>query len=115
MDYTVHGILQVRILEWGSISLLQGIFPTQGSNPGLLHCRRILYQMSCKGSPANPTTKSSSLKGRCTFSCGSGTFLTVDMSVSPAAAGALRTESLPIDPVSGTRHRAALRRDTDVP
>ena len=26
----------------GSLSLLQGIFPTQGSNPGLLHCRRIL-------------------------------------------------------------------------
>ena len=28
----------------GSLSLLQGIFPTQGSNPGLLPCRRILYQ-----------------------------------------------------------------------
>ena len=27
----------------GSLSLLQGIFPTQGQNPGLLHCRRILY------------------------------------------------------------------------
>ena len=27
----------------GSLSLLQGIFPTQGSNPGLPHCRRILY------------------------------------------------------------------------
>ena len=35
----------------GSPSLLQGIFPTQGSNPGLLHCRRILYQLSHKGSP----------------------------------------------------------------
>ena len=35
----------------GSLSLLQGIFPTQGSNPGLLHCRRILYQLSHKGSP----------------------------------------------------------------
>ena len=34
----------------GSLSLLQGIFPTQGSNPGLLHCRRILYQLSHKGS-----------------------------------------------------------------
>ena len=34
-----------------SLSLLQGIFPTQGSNPGLLHCRWILYQMSHKGSP----------------------------------------------------------------
>ena len=35
----------------GSLSLLQGIFPSQGSNPGLLHCRRILYQLSHKGSP----------------------------------------------------------------
>ena len=35
----------------GSLSLLQGIFPTQGLNPGLLHCRRILYQLSHKGSP----------------------------------------------------------------
>ena len=31
--------------------LLQGIFPTQGSNPGLLHCWLILYQVSHKGSP----------------------------------------------------------------
>ena len=29
-----------------SCSLLQGIFPTQGSNPGLPHCRRVLYQLS---------------------------------------------------------------------
>ena len=57
MDYTVHRILQARILEWvafsrGSFpgSLLQGIFPTQRSNPGLLHCRWILYQLSHKGS-----------------------------------------------------------------
>ena len=35
----------------GSLSLLQGIFPTHGSNPGLLHCRWILYQLSHKGSP----------------------------------------------------------------
>ena len=35
----------------GSLPLLQGIFPTQGSNPDLLHCRRILYQLSHKGSP----------------------------------------------------------------
>ena len=32
-----------------SLSLLQGIFPTQGSNPGLPHCRQILYQLSHKG------------------------------------------------------------------
>ena len=34
----------------GSLALLQGIFPTQGSNPGLLHCRWILYQLIHKGS-----------------------------------------------------------------
>ena len=33
------------------LSLFQGIFPTQRSNPGLLHCRWILYQLSHKGSP----------------------------------------------------------------
>ena len=31
--------------------LLQGIFPIQGSNPGLLHCRQILYHLSHQGSP----------------------------------------------------------------
>ena len=35
----------------GSLSLLQGIFPTQEANPGLLHCRQILYQLNHKGSP----------------------------------------------------------------
>ena len=33
----------------GSLSLLQGLFQTQGSNPGLLHCRLILYQLRDKG------------------------------------------------------------------
>ena len=32
-----------------SLSLLQGIFPTQGLNPGLPHCRWILYQLSYEG------------------------------------------------------------------
>ena len=36
----------------GSHSLLQGIFPTQGMNPGLLHCRQILYHLSHQGSPS---------------------------------------------------------------
>ena len=35
----------------GSLSLLQGIFPAQGSNSGLPYCRWILYQLSHKGSP----------------------------------------------------------------
>ena len=81
---SVHGILQVRILEWmscppgdlpkpgieprspalqadslpaeppgkpkntgvGSLSLFQQIFPKQGSDPGLLHCRQIFYHLS---------------------------------------------------------------------
>ena len=40
------GVLQARILEWVAI---QGIFPIQGSNPGLLHCRWILYSLSHQG------------------------------------------------------------------
>ena len=89
MNYTVHEILQARILEWefpsagdlpnpvikprspllqadslpaepqgkpkntgvGSLPLLQGIFLTQKSNQGLLHCRQTLYQLSYEGSP----------------------------------------------------------------
>ena len=35
----------------GSHSLLQGIFPTQGSNTGLLHCRQILYHLTLQGNP----------------------------------------------------------------
>ena len=35
----------------GSRSHLQGILPSQGSNPGLLHCRQILYRLSHQGSP----------------------------------------------------------------
>ena len=41
----------VLSLQNTSLSLLQGIFPTQGSNSGLPHCRRILYQLSYQGSP----------------------------------------------------------------
>ena len=40
-DSSVHGILQARILEWVAIPFSRGIFPTQGSNPHLLHCRQI--------------------------------------------------------------------------
>ena len=37
---SVHGIPQARILDWVAIP-----FSTQGSNPGLLHCRQILYHL----------------------------------------------------------------------
>ena len=39
---SLHGILQARVLEWVAIFLLQGIFQTQGSNPGLPHCGQTL-------------------------------------------------------------------------
>ena len=45
---SAHGILQARILEWGVLFFTQEIFPTQGSNLGLLPCRQILYH---QGSP----------------------------------------------------------------
>ena len=56
-----HGLEPARLLcPWDSPGkntavgchfLLQGIFLTQGSNPGLLHCRQILYQLSYEGIP----------------------------------------------------------------
>ena len=56
----------------GSLSLLQGIFPTQGLNPGFLHCRLILFQLSHQGSPrilewvAYPFSRGSSQPGNWT-------------------------------------------------
>ena len=67
----------------GSLSLLQGIFPTQESNPGLLHCRWILYQLSHKGSPrilewvAYPFSSGSSWpRNQTEVSCIAGGFFT---------------------------------------
>ena len=67
----------------GSFSLLQGIFPAQRSNPGLLHCRQILYQLSHKGSPrilewvAYPFSSGSSRpRSRPGISCIAGRFFT---------------------------------------
>ena len=52
MDYSlpgssIYGIFQARVLERGPIAFSV----KQGWNPGLPHCRRILYQLSHKGSP----------------------------------------------------------------
>ena len=62
-----HGLQPARLLcPWnspgrntgvGSHSLLQGIFPTQGSNPGLLHCRQIVYSLSRQGSHATMVSR----------------------------------------------------------
>ena len=67
----------------GSLSILQGIFPTQGSNPGLLHCRWVLYQLGHQGSPrilewvAYPFfSRSSQLKNWTRVSCIASRFFT---------------------------------------
>ena len=67
----------------GSLSLLQGIFPTQGLNPSLPHCGWILYQLSHKGSPgilewvAYPfSSRSSQPRNWTGVSCISGRFIT---------------------------------------
>ena len=47
-----HDVYRNKLItRVGSLSLLQGIFPSQGLNPDLLHCRQILYQLSHQGSP----------------------------------------------------------------
>ena len=46
--WTIQSMEFSRPQYW-SLSLLQEIFPTHGSNPGLLHCRQILYQVIHKG------------------------------------------------------------------
>ena len=67
----------------GSLSLLQGIVPTQGSNPGLPHCRWLLNQLSQKGSPrilelvaCSFSRGSSWPRNRTGFSCIAGGFFT---------------------------------------
>ena len=47
----IHGDSPGKYTGVGCHALLQGIFPMQGSNPGLLHCRWILYHLSHQGSP----------------------------------------------------------------
>ena len=69
-----------------SRSLLEGIFPTQGSNPGLLHCRQILYQLIYQGRPrvlewvAYPFFSGSSRPRNWTrVSCIAGGFFTAEL------------------------------------
>ena len=50
MDYTVHGILHARVVEWVAVPFFRGSSQTIGTEPSLLHCRQILYQLSHKGS-----------------------------------------------------------------
>ena len=48
---SVHGDSPGKDTRVGCRACLQGIFPTQGSNPGLPHCKWILYHLSHQGSP----------------------------------------------------------------
>ena len=53
MDNTVHGILQASILKRVAFAFSRRSFqPRDRSNPGLLHCRWILHQLSYQESPA---------------------------------------------------------------
>ena len=54
-ESSVQGILQARILSGYTFPLLK-IFPTQGMNPGLPHCRQTLYRLSLQGSPKGVKT-----------------------------------------------------------
>ena len=49
--FSIHGIFPGKRTRVGCHFLLQGIFPTQGSNPGFPHCRQMLYPLSHQGSP----------------------------------------------------------------
>ena len=66
-----------------SCSLIQGIFPTQGLNPSLLHCRQLPYQLNHRGSPrvlewaAYPfSSRSSQPRNQTWVSCIAGRFFT---------------------------------------
>ena len=61
MDYTVHGILQGKILEWVAFPFSRGSSQRQGSNPGLPHCRQILYHLP----QGTPILYKHHLKSRC--------------------------------------------------
>ena len=81
--HSVHGDSPGKNTGVGCHALLQGIFPTQGSNPGLPHYRRILFQLSHQGSPrilewvAIPFSSGSSwLRNWTGVSCIAGGFFT---------------------------------------
>ena len=56
-DCSVHGDSSGKDTGVVCCALLQEIFPTQGANPGLQHCKRILYSLSHQGSTFSPTYK----------------------------------------------------------
>ena len=79
----------------GLYALLQGIFPTKGLNPGLPHCRRILYRLSHQGMIV---TSSHGIREQASR-------VVLVVKNSPAKAGDLRDEGL--IPESGSSHKRA--------
>ena len=80
---SVHGDSLGQNTGVGSLSLLQGIYPTQGWKPGLPHCRRILYQVSHQRNPRIPEwvaypfpRRSSWSRNQARVSCIAGRFFT---------------------------------------
>ena len=80
---SVHGDSPGKNTGVDCHALLQGIFPSQGLNPGLPHCRRILYCLSHQGSPwtlewvAYPFSRGSSQpRSQTKVSCIAGGFFT---------------------------------------
>ena len=80
---SVHGDSPDKNTGVDCHALLQGIFPTQGSNPGLVHCRWNFYHLSHQGCPqilewvAHPLSKASSkARNQTGVSCMAGRFFT---------------------------------------
>ena len=76
-------------------ALIQGIFPTQGSNPGLPHCRRILYRLSHQSADAAETVSVAAVAPRATVTAPSflpsislRDFLLAERNETPAGKGA---------------------------
>ena len=63
------GIFRARTLEWVAMPISREIFPTQGLNPGLLHCRHILYPLGRQGSRARASGAHSSCVPRVSGLC----------------------------------------------
>ena len=83
------GFLQAKNTGVDCHAPLQGFFPTQGLNPGLRHCRQILYQLNHKGSPgilewvAYPfSSRSSRRRNQTRVSCIAGRFFEYIIAVS---------------------------------
>ena len=114
MDCPWNSPVFARILEWVAFPFSRGIFPTQGSNPGLSQSGRILYQLSHKESPRIPewgayhfSSRSSQPRNRTRVSCVAGGFFT-----NWAMREANSSELKPVEMlrVAGVTHSTLLRR-----